>query len=86
MLFRSKEAQARIEMTSTGHAHAQTGFINTLLAAEPRVESAHVSANEFEIGIELNPMRLQSEVSIPVYYSNPESMCESAARLLFMSV
>ena len=81
-----KEAQERIELTSSGHVHAQTGFINTLLAAEPCVEGCPVPVSEFDLGIEPNPMRLQSDISVPMYYSNPESVCESAARLLFMSV
>ena len=83
-----KEAQDRMEIaTTTAHVqHNTSGFINTLLAAETCMESCQMSANDFDLGLEFKPMRLQSDISVSMYYSNPEAVCEAAAKLLFMSV
>ena len=77
-----KEAQDRMDgATTTAHVqHNTSGFINTLLAAETCM------ANDFDLGLEFNPIRFQSDFSVSMYYSNPEAVCEAAAKLLFMSV
>ncbi|KAJ7363467.1 hypothetical protein OS493_009622 [Desmophyllum pertusum] len=83
-----KEAQDRMEIaTTTAHVqHNTSGFINTLLAAETCMENCQMSANDFDLGLEFKPMRFQSDISVSMYYSNPEAVCEAAAKLLFMSV
>ena len=83
-----KEAQDRMEIATTA-AHVQhnpSGFINTLLAAETCMEGCQVPANDFDLGLEFKPIRFQSDISVSMYYSNPEAVCEAAAKLLFMSV
>lgn len=42
--------------------------------------------NDFDLGLEFKPIRFQSDISVSMYYSNPEAVCEAAAKLLFMSV
>ncbi|EDO38323.1 predicted protein, partial [Nematostella vectensis] len=80
-----KEAQERLELVSVAHApQGPSGFINTLLAAEPRMDGCGMAVNDFDL--EYKPIRLQSDMSVPMYYSSPESVCEAAAKLLFMSV
>ena len=82
-----KEAQERIEFTTTGHVqHTQGGFMNTLLAAESRMDGYPGPTNEFGLGLEYKAVRLQPDLSVSLYYSNPEAVCEAAAKLLFMSV
>ena len=81
-----KEAQEKLDIVTSP---AKTGFINTLLAAEPCVDGALLSHSraEFDVGLsECNGIKPQSDVTVPMYYSSPEAVCESAARLLFMSV
>ena len=83
-----KEAQDRMEIATTA-AHVQHnagGFINTLLAAETCMEGCQMPANDFDLGLEFKPIRFQSDISVSMYYSNPEAVCEAAAKLLFMSV
>lgn len=83
-----KEAQDRMDgATTTVHVqHNTSGFINTLLAAETCMEGCQVPANDFDLGLEFKPIRFQSDFSVSMYYSNPEAVCEAAAKLLFMSV
>ncbi|CAH3120642.1 hypothetical protein pdam_00002064 [Pocillopora damicornis] len=83
-----KEAQDRMDgATTTAHVqHNTSGFINTLLAAETCMEGCQVPANDFDLGLEFKPIRFQSDFSVSMYYSNPEAVCEAAAKLLFMSV
>ena len=83
-----KEAQDRMEIATTG-AHVQhntTGFINTLLAAETCMDGCQMPPNDFDLGLEFKPITFQSDISVSMYYSNPEAVCEAAAKLLFMSV
>ena len=42
--------------------------------------------NDFDLGLEFKPIRFQSDLTVSMYYSNPEAVCEAAAKLLFMSV
>lgn len=83
-----KEAQDRMDgATTTAHVqHNTSGFINTLLAAETCMEGCQAPANDFDLGLEFKPIRFQSDFSVSMYYSNPEAVCEAAAKLLFMSV
>ena len=83
-----KEAQDRMEIaTSAAHVqHNASGFINTLLAAETCMEGCQMPTNDYDLGLEFKPIRFQSDISVSMYYSNPEAVCEAAAKLLFMSV
>ena len=73
--------------TTAAHVqHNASGFINTLLAAETCMEGCQMPANDFDLGLEFKPIRFQSDISVSMYYSNPEAVCEAAAKLLFMSV
>ena len=82
-----KEAQERMEIATTTHVqHNPSGFINTLLAAENCMEGCQLPASDFDLGLDFKPIRFQSDFSVSVYYSNPEAVCEAAAKLLFMSV
>ena len=82
-----KDAQERLEITTTAHAQESTGgFINTLLAAETCMEGCQIPASNFDLGLEFKPIRFQSDISVSMYYSHPEAVCEAAAKLLFMSV
>ena len=82
-----KEAQDRMEIGSTAHVpHNTSGFINTLLAAETCMDGCQLPPNDFDLGLEYKPIRFQSDISVSMYYSNPEAVCEAAAKLLFMSV
>ena len=76
-----------MEITTTAHGqHNTSGFINTLLAAETCMEGCQMPPNDFDLGLEFKPIRFQSDISVSMYYSNPEAVCEAAAKLLFMSV
>lgn len=83
-----KEAQDRMEIaTSAAHVqHNASGFINTLLAAETCMEGCQMPTSDYDLGLEFKPIRFQSDISVSMYYSNPEAVCEAAAKLLFMSV
>ncbi|PFX22931.1 Photoreceptor-specific nuclear receptor [Stylophora pistillata] len=83
-----KEAQDRMDVaTTTAHVQPNTSsFINTLLAAETCMEGCQVPVSDFDLGLEFKPIRFQSDFSVSLYYSNPEAVCEAAAKLLFMSV
>lgn len=82
-----KEAQERMEITTAAHVqHDTSGFINTLLAAETCMERCQMPTNDFDLGLEFKPIRFQSDLSVSMYYSHPEAVCEAAAKLLFMSV
>lgn len=50
------------------------------------MEGCQMPANDFDLGLEFKPIRFQSDISVSMYYSNPEAVCEAAAKLLFMSV
>lgn len=82
-----KEAQERMEIATTAHVQqSPSGFINTLLAAETCMEGCQLPENDIDLGLDFKPMRFQSDLSISMYYSHPEAVCEAAAKLLFMSV
>ena len=84
-----KEAQERLDLVNVTHTpQSQSGFINTLLAAEPRMDGCGLPPSDFDLGLGLDykPIALQTDLSVSMYYSSPESVCEAAAKLLFMSV
>ncbi|XP_031565264.1 nuclear receptor subfamily 2 group E member 1-like [Actinia tenebrosa] len=82
-----KEAQDRLDLVSVTHApQGPNGFMNTLLAAEPHMEGCAVPSGDFDLGLEYKPITLQTDLSVSMYYSSPDTVCEAAAKLLFMSV